>query len=149
MSYRYFEDFQPGETVELGSHRVTEAEIIAFAKQFDPQTFHTDPVAARETGFGELVASGWHTSAMFMRLLVDGLLKESSAIASPGVDELRWRRPVRPGDTLSARATVFDAVPSHTRADRGLVRHDCTVTNQKGEVVMTLRTLAFFARKPG
>jgi acyl dehydratase len=149
MPFRHFEDFHPGDTVELGSHTVTAAEIVAFATAWDPQTFHVDAKAAEESGFGGLVASGWHTSAIFMRLLVDGLLKKSSAIASPGVDELRWKKPVRPGDVLSARVTVFDAVPSRTRPDRGLVRHDGIVTNQRGETVMTVRTLAFFGRKPG
>ncbi len=148
MAFRYFEDFVPGETVALGSRAVGEAEIIAFAQSYDPQWFHTDPVRAQESAFGGLVASGWHISAVFMRIFVDGMLRESSALASPGVDELRWKKPLRPGDVLSATATVAEVMPSHTKPDRGLVKHDCTVTNQRGETVMTLRTLALFARRP-
>lgn len=148
MAYRYFEDFRPGETIELGSRTVTEAEIIAFARDYDPQSFHIDPEAARHTALGGIIASGWHTAALFMRLFVDGALKESSALASPGVDELRWLKPVRPGDRLGARITVLDAVPSRSKPDRGLVRHACEVTNQRGETVMTMRTLALFGRRP-
>lgn len=147
MTYRYFEDFRPGETIELGYRTVTEAEIIAFARDYDPQTFHIDPEAARHSAFGGIVASGWHTAALFMRLFVDGALKESSALASPGVDELRWLKPVRPGDRLSARITVIDAVPSRSKPDRGLVRHACEVANQHGETVMSMRTLALFGRR--
>ncbi len=148
MAFHYFEDFQPAATMTLGSHRITEAEIIAFARDYDPQLFHTDPEAARQSTFGGLVASGWHSCALFMRLLVDGLLKESSALASPGVDEIRWLKPVRPGDVLEARLTVLDVTPSRSKADRGLVRHACELSNQRGEVVMTMRTLALFGRRP-
>jgi acyl dehydratase len=148
MTFRYFEDFVVGETVALGSRAVAEDEIIAFARSYDPQWFHTDPVAAKNSAFGGLAASGWHTSAVFMRLFVDGMLGQSSALASPGVDALRWKKPVRPGDVLSATATVAEATLSHTKPDRGLVKHDCTVTNQRGETVMTLRTLALFGRRP-
>jgi len=149
MAFHAFEDFHPGDTVELGSRAVTEADIIAFATQFDPQTFHVDPEAARSSSFGGLVASGWHSCGIFMRLLVDSLLKESSALASPGVDEIRWLRPVRPGDVLKGKVTVIDATPSRSKPDRGLVRHACELSNQRGEVVMTMRTLAFFGRKRG
>lgn len=148
MAFRYFEDFRLGEKVELGSYPVTEAEVLAFARQYDPQRMHVDPDFARQTGFGGLIASGWHTSAMFMRMFADGMLLESSAIASPGVDTIRWIRPVRPGDVLRADATVIEITPSRSRSDRGLVKHDCIVTNQNNETVMTLRTLALFARRP-
>jgi acyl dehydratase len=149
MTYHYFEDFRPGDTVTLGSRAMTEAEIIAFARDYDPQVFHTDPEAARRSTFGGLVASGWQSCAIFMRLLVDGLLKDSSALASPGVDEIRWLKPVRPGDVLAARLTVLEATPSRSKPDRGLVKHACELSNQRGEVVMTMRTLALFGRKPG
>lgn len=148
MAFYYFEDFRPGETIALGDRAITEADIIAFARDYDPQVFHTDPEAARHSTFGGLVASGWHSCAIFMRLLVDGLLKESSALASPGVDEIRWLKPVRPGDTLSARITVLDATPSRSKPDRGLVRHACELSNQRGEVVMTMRALSIFGRRP-
>jgi acyl dehydratase len=148
MPFRYFEDFRLGETLALGSYAVSEAEILAFARQYDPQRMHVDLDFARQTPFGGLIASGWHTSAMFMRLFVDGMLLESSAIASPGVDSIRWIRPVRPGDVLRADATVIEITPSRTRTDRGLVKHDCTVINQNDELVMTLQTLALFSCRP-
>ncbi len=148
MTYRYFEDFRPGDTIALGSRGLSEADIIAFARDYDPQSFHIDPEAAQHSTFGGLVASGWHSCVIFMRLLVDGLLEESSALASPGVDEIRWLKPVRPGDRLSAKITVIDATPSRSKPDRGLVRHACELSNQRGEVVMTMRTLALFGRKP-
>ena len=147
MTYRYFEDFRPGEIVTLGSRSISEAEITAFARDYDPQSFHIDAEAARHSAFGGLVASGWHSCAIFMRLFVDGLLKESSALASPGVDEIRWLKPVRPGDRLSGKVTVTDITPSRSKPDRGLVRHFCELSNQRGEVVMTMRTLALFARR--
>jgi acyl dehydratase len=148
MAFRYFEDFRLGEKTNLGSHRVTEEEMLAFARDYDPQRIHTDRAFAERSGFGGLIASGWHTCAMFMRMLVDAMLMESSAIASPGVDGIRWLRPVRAGDMLRAEAVVIEITPSRTKPDRGLVKHDCTVVNQAGELVMTLRTLALFARRP-
>lgn len=148
MPFRYFEDFHLGEKVDLGSHAVTEAEMLAFARDYDPQRIHVDRAFAEESGFGGLIASGWHTCAMFMRLLVDAMLYESSAIASPGVDTIRWLRPVRAGDVLRAEAVVIEVTPSRSKADRGLVKHDCTVLNQNNEMVMTLRTLALFSRRP-
>jgi acyl dehydratase len=148
MAFRYFEDFHPGETIALGSKTVTEADITAFARDFDPQSFHTDPKAALQSTFGGLVASGWHSCAIFMRLLVDGLLKESSALASPGVDEIRWLKPVRPGDRLSARIEIIEATPSRSKPDRGLVKHACALSNQNDDIVMTMRGLSIFGRRP-
>lgn len=148
MAFRYFEDFQPGETFPLGSRAVAETDIIAFAREYDPQLFHTDPQAAHQSSFGGLVASGWHSCGIFMRLLVDGLLRESSALASPGVDEIRWLKPVRPGDLLSARLTVLETIPSRSKPDRGLVKHLGELSNQRGEVVMTIRALSLFGRRP-
>ena len=147
MTFRYFEDFPPGEAVELGSRVVTEADIIAFARDFDPQLFHMDPAAARQSRFGGLVASGWHSCCIFMRLFVDGLMLQSSALAGLGVDEIRWPRPVHPGDRLSARATVLEATPSRSKPDRGFVKHACELSNQHGDKVMTMRALALFGRR--
>jgi acyl dehydratase len=101
-----FEDFTPGRVFELGSVEVTEHEIIEFAARYDPQPFHVDPDAAAETIFGGLIASGWHTCSMCMRLLVDGLLSRSTSLGSPGMEQIRWTTPVRPGDQLTARSTV-------------------------------------------
>lgn len=148
MGFRYFEDFHVGEKMELGRRAVSEAEILAFARQYDPQRLHVDRDFARRSSFGGLIASGWHSCAIFMRIFVDGLLMESSAIASPGVDGIRWIRPVRPGDVLRAEAVAVEATPSLSKPDRGLVKHDCKVFNQKDELVMTIRTLALFARRP-
>jgi acyl dehydratase len=148
MTFRYFEDFHLGEKSDLGSHHVTEAEMLAFARDYDPQRIHTDRDFATRMHFGGLIASGWNTCAIFMRLFVDALLYESSAIASPGVDSIRWLRPVRAGDVLRGEVVVIEVTPSHSKPDRGLVKHDCVVFNQDNERVMTLRSLAFFARRP-
>jgi acyl dehydratase len=127
---------------------VTHDEIVTFALQFDPQPFHTDDEAARRTFYGGLLASGWHTTAILMRLLWETFLKDAASLGSPGVDEVRWIKPVRPGDTLRARFTVTEARPSQSRPDRGIVRSFSEVFNQHGEVVMTLRGLGLFARRP-
>jgi acyl dehydratase len=148
MTFRYFENFRVGEKTDLGRYTVTEAEILTFARQYDPQRIHTDRDFAAQGNFGGLIASGWHTCAMFMRMLVDAMLMESSAIASPGVDGIRWIRPVRAGDVLHATAEAIEVTPSRTRPDRGLVKHDCKVFNQQDELVMALRTLALFSRRP-
>jgi acyl dehydratase len=145
---RYFEDFQVGDIFDLGSTTVTEEEIIRFARQFDPQPFHTDPVLARDSIFGGLVASGWHTTAMFMRLFFDGLLHETASIASPGVDDVRWLKPVRPGDVLRAHFTVIESTPSKSKASLGIVRSRCEVFNQADELVMSLVGVHFFGRRP-
>ena len=144
----YFEDFTPGQVIELGSWTITRDEIIAFAKQFDPQPFHLDDEAAKKTIYGGLIASGWHTGSIMMRLLYDGLVKDTVSLGSPGVDELRWVKPVRPGDTLSARVTVLECVPSRSKPDRGLVRSVVELRNQHGEVVVTSKGLSLFGRRP-
>jgi acyl dehydratase len=134
---RYFEDYVPGATYEFGSIVVTEEEIIEFAKRYDPQTFHVDPIAARKTGFGSLIASGWHTAALAMRLLVDNYISHVASLGSPGADELRWPKPVRPGDELYIRVKVLEARRSKSKPDRGVVRSFVEVLNQNQEVVMT------------
>ena len=144
----WWEDFKAGEVVEMGRHIFTERDIVEFARQFDPQPFHTDEAAARRTIYGGLLASGWHTAAIVMRLLWDTVLKDAASLGSPGVDEVRWLKPVRPGDTLRARFTVTGARPSSRRPDRGVVHSLSEVFNQHGELVMTIRGLGLYARRP-
>jgi acyl dehydratase len=144
----YFEDFATGQEVELGSVRVLEDEILDFARRFDPQPFHVDPEAAQRSVFGGLIASGWHTGAMWMRLYVDSLLGGDAGMGSPGIEELRWLAPVRPGDTLSGRLTVLDATPSERRPDRGTVRIRGEMVNQHGVTVMSMVSRGHFGRRP-
>ncbi len=145
---RYFEDFKPGEVIELGSRTITKGAIVAFAREFDPQVFHVDEEAAKQTIYGGLLASGWHTGSLLMRLLYEGLLKGTVSLGSPGIDELRWLRPVRPGDTLSARMTVVESIPSRSKPDRGIIRSVLEMRNQHGEVVLTLRGMSLLGRRP-
>ena len=145
---RYFEDFQIGDSSELGPVTVTEAEIVEFAERFDPQPFHVDARAAQASPFGGLIASGWHTTALFMGMFVRGVLLESASLGSPGVEEIRWTAPVRPGDTLRGRSTISDVQPSATNPRRGTVITTNEVVNQHGEVVMRLKARGFFARRP-
>jgi acyl dehydratase len=144
---RYFEDYIPGAAIECGEIRVDEAEIIEFARRFDPQEMHLDPIAAAHGRFGGLIASGWHTAAMMMRLFADNFLSKVASLASPGVDELRWLKPVRPGDALRIRVSVLEAVPSRSRPDRGLVRTLVEVLNQRDEVVMSLKPMNIIGRR--
>ena len=146
--YHYFEDFNAGDVIELGSRTVTQDEIILFARAYDPQPFHVDPVQARDSFFGGLVASGWHTAGIYMRLLVDGLLNDTVSMGSPGVDELRWRRPVHPGDTLRATFTVLECIPSKSRPTLGIVRGRGEVFDEDGELVMSVVSAGFFGRAP-
>ena len=146
---RYFEDYAPGFTVDCGTVSISEAEIIAFAKEYDPQPFHVDPVAAADGPFGGLIASGWHTSSLAMRQLVDHWISQESSLGSPGVEEMRWPSPVRPGDTLHVRATVLEARRSKSKPDRGIVRSVSEVTNQNGDTVLRLIATNFIlARHP-
>ena len=148
MQTRYLEDFRPGQTIELGSRSVDRDEIIEFARKYDPQPFHVDEEAGRRSIYGGLIASGWHTVAMLMRLLVDTVASRSASMGSPGIDEIRFLRPVRPGDTLSARMIVLDVVPSRSKADRGHVRASYEVFNQHGDKVMTMIGLGIYGRRP-
>ena len=143
----WFEDYVPGAVHDLGSVMVDEQEIIAFARQFDPQPFHLDKEWAEKSAFGGLIASGWHTACMAMRLIVDHYLSEVSSEGSPGIDELRWLRPVRPGDQLSVRATILDARLSRSRPERGIVRSQIETLNQSDEVVMHLTSTIFIRRR--
>ena len=144
---RYFEDFKVGDSSELGPVSVSEEEIVDFAKRFDPQPFHIDPEAAKSSPFGGLIASGWHTTALFMGMFVRGILLDSASLGSPGIEELRWTAPVRPGDTLTGRTTITDVQPSKTNVNRGTVFTTNEVFNQDGERVMTLKARGFFARR--
>ena len=134
---RYFEDYIPGTVHEFGSVTIQQDEIIEFARRFDPQPFHTDSEKAKQSAFGGLIASGWHTASLAMRLLVDHYVSPVASLGSPGVDEIRWRKPVRPGDTLSVRVTVVESRVSRSKPDRGTIRSYVEVLNQNHEVVMT------------
>jgi acyl dehydratase len=145
---RYFEDFAPGQTYDAGSVTVTEDDIIGFARQYDPQPFHVDPAAARASIYGGLIASGWHTTALAMRLLVDSIFKDTAGMGSPGVDEIRWVRPVRPNDTLSVSLTILETRGSESRPDRGIIRFRVEAHNQAAERAMHMTGAGFIARRP-
>ena len=144
VGQRHFEDFVPGAVAEFGPIAVDEAEVVAFAERYDPQPIHTDPVAAAGGPFGGLIASGWHTASLVMRLLVDNYLARDASLASPGIDELRWVWPVRPGDRLRVRATVVEARRSQSKPDRGLVRTKIEALNQDDRVVMSMVAMNLF-----
>jgi acyl dehydratase len=146
---RYLDDYVEGDMHELGTFTVEQDELLAFARQYDPQNFHTDPVAAERTIFRGLIASGWHTAGLMMRLYAREYLTHVASLASPGLDELRWPAPVRPGDVLSVRVTVQSARVSKSKPDRGIVTSFVEVTNQRGETVMTLKPVNIIARRPG
>jgi acyl dehydratase len=145
---RYFEDFKVGDVTELGPVSVTEEEIVEFAERYDPQPFHIDPEAAVSSPFGGLIASGWHTTALFMGMFVRGILLDSASMGSPGVEEIRWTAPVRPGDQLSARVTVTDAQPSANTPGRGTIFTTSEVFNQDGTPVLRMKARGFFALRP-
>jgi acyl dehydratase len=151
MALRYFEDFVPlvdGAPIELGAHAFTTDGIVEFARAYDPQRMHTDVEQARSSIYGGLIASGWHTVAVYMRLLVDAVIGRSESLGSPGIENLRWLKPVRPGDTLQGRFTVLEARPSRSRPDWGVVRSRGEMVNQDGATVMQLEAVNFFARRP-
>jgi acyl dehydratase len=147
-AFRYFEDFSQGQTFELGSFTLTADEIIDFARRYDPQPMHTDPRAAERSIYGGLIASGWQTAINFMRLVVDAIIRDSDSIGSPGIDQLRWLKPVRPGDTLRARFSILDARPSNSRPEWGIVRSRGEVFNQADELVLLIEAVNFFGRRP-
>ena len=132
---RYFEDFRPGEVIEFGDYLVTEEEIVDFARRYDPQPFHVDRKAAAESIYGGLIASGWMTGSIMMRLLVDHFIAPASSMGSPGVDEVRWVRPVRPGDRLHVRVTIVDTKRSQSKPDRGIVQVQQEITTPRGDRV--------------
>ncbi|HEY0847616.1 MAG TPA: MaoC family dehydratase [Noviherbaspirillum sp.] len=144
----YFEDFEIGKTIEVGSRTVTEEEILDFATKFDPQPFHIDKNAAEHSIYGGIIASGWHTCSMMMRLMVDGFLRTAASMGSPGVDEIRWIKPVRGGDTLTVTTTALETRPSASKPDRGVVVTLWQAKNQHGEVVATIKGMGMFQRRP-
>ncbi len=144
----YFEDFRVGDAFDLGNTTVTEEEIVAFAKHYDPQPFHVSPELAQKSPFGGLIASGWQTIALFMRLFVDVILNNAISLASPGADEIHWLKPVYPGDVLNARLTVVERTPSRSRPEMGIVRFKWEMLNQADERVLTLQSTHFLGRKP-
>jgi acyl dehydratase len=145
----YFEDFTPGAVLEFGSIEMTEEEIVGFARRYDPQPCHLDREAGKASIFGDLCASGWNTTAVMMRMWVDSILSPEASLGSPGVDELRWLKPVYPGDRLRCRLEVLEATPSRSRPFMGSVRLKGEVLNQKGEVVLSMTGISFFRRRPG
>jgi acyl dehydratase len=149
MAMRYFEDVRVGDTDVLGSHTMTEEEIVAFARKYDPQPFHLDPEAAKASIFGGLIASGWHTCAVMMRLSVEaGRRRQAVTTGSPGIDSCRWLKPVRPGDTLTARLEVLDTWASRTRPV-GFVRSRIEMANQRGETVLVVVGISMYRRREG
>jgi len=147
MGPKAFEDFRVGQLIPLTDYSLNEAEMIDFAVKYDPQPMHTDPEAAANSPFGGLIASGWLTTAIFMRMQFDALIADSLCVASPGVDEIRWLLPVRPGDTLSGECRVTEVRPSRSKPDRGAVFCQAAIRNQNGEDVMTIATRAIFLRR--
>jgi acyl dehydratase len=145
---RYFEDYVVGRSSEHGSVVVEEAEVLEFGRRFDPQPFHVDPDAAAAGPFGGLIASGWHTCALMMRLLAEEYLSPVSSLGSPGIDELRWMLPVRPGDELTLHTTVEDARLSRSKPDRGLVRTRVELANRAGDVVLRLSAMNLIRVRP-
>src|SRR5262249_6815351 len=145
----HFEDYPVGMVSEVGEIVVTEQEIIDFARRYDPQDMHMDPAKAAQGMFGGLIASGWHTCAMMMRLYAEQYLPRAASIASPGIDESRWIHPVRPGDRLRVRVTVLEARRSQSKPDRGMVRSLVEVLNQDSAVVMSLRPINLLRCRDG
>ncbi len=143
----YWEDFETGERKNIGSVVVDKDEVIKFASRYDPQPFHVDEAAAKQSIYGGLIASGWHTCAMVMRLMCDSYLLESASLGSPGIENVRWLRPVRPGDRLTAFRTIEETRLSTSRPDRGIVKTLWEVENQKGELVLTMSGIQFFLRR--
>jgi acyl dehydratase len=148
MPTRYLEDFEPGSIHPAGRVQLSEEEILEFARRYDPQVFHVDPEAARASIYGGLIASGWQTVAVTMRQLVDHVFGDSASMGSPGVDEIRWLRPVRPGDTLFPRVTVLETRVSRSKPDRGVLRFRVDVDNQDGEPTMSMVGASIMGRRP-
>ena len=145
---KYFEDVAIGETTRFGRYEVTREEIVEYARQFDPQPFHLDEEAARLSIYGGLIASGWHTGAMFIRMVCDGMIPGHATAGARGFDDLRWIKPVRPGDVLSVESVVREKNAGR-RPDLGTVKVESRISNQRGEVVMSLVSLVLYRRRPG
>jgi acyl dehydratase len=145
---RYWEDLEAGQTYALGSATLSEEEIVAFALKFDPQPFHIDREAAKASMFGGIIASGWHTCSVSMRLLADNFLHPETSLGSPGIDEVRWPKPVRAGDTITASLSVTGKRPSASKPFMGLVFYDWKAVNQNGETVVTMKGTNLLKRRP-
>ena len=145
---RFFEDYLQGQILEFGPVLVDQEEIVEFAEKFDPQYFHTDSKRAEDSIYGGLIASGWHTASMVMRLLVENYLPVQASLGSPGVDELRWLKPVYPGDQLNVRTNVLESKRSRSKTDRGIITTLIEVINQDREMVMSLKAVNFLLLKP-
>jgi acyl dehydratase len=145
---RYWDDYEIGQKFDLGSTSFTADEIVEFARKYDPQSFHVDAAAAARSMFGGLIASGWHVVSKLMRLFVDNYVDQRTTLGSPGVDEIRWLKPVRPGDTLTAWVECAAKVPSKSRPTMGVVHEHWRATNQKGELVMTATGINMVRRRP-
>jgi acyl dehydratase len=145
----YFEDYPPGAVFTGGAYPVTEADILEFASRWDPQGMHIDPAFASRGPFAGLIASGWHTGAMMMRMFVENFLSDASSLASPGLDELRWLNPVRAGDVLSLRVSVIEARRSRSKPDQGILKSLVEVLDQTGEVKMSLKPVSLIRCRPG
>jgi acyl dehydratase len=145
----YFEDLEVGAETYFGSYDVTREEVLEFARKYDPQPFHLSDEAAARTHFGRLAASGWHTAAMTMAVIARHVVdQEQAGLGSPGIDELRWKKPVYPGDTLHVRGQVLEKAPSRSRPEMGSFRTETTVTNQDDQVVMTFTSIVLIRRRP-
>jgi len=147
MSKLYLDDLKVGQIYRLGSQKFTEKEITAFAERYDPQPFHIDHEAAASSIYGGVIASGWQTVCVFMRLFVDGLLSQSAAMGSPGLDDLRWLKPVRPGDELEGSVEVLEVRPSRSKPDRGIARLRCVMTEIDGEEVLAFVAKVLFKKR--
>ena len=151
MAFKYYwEDFKVGERVVLGNKTITEDEIIGFAKEFDPQPFHVDKTKAEQSFFGGIIASGWHTCSIAMRMMCDAYLNESASIGSPGVENVRWLKPVRPGDALRGERVILESRASSSKPDIGIVKSRWEMFNQHDEMVMSMEGISMFLRRtPG
>jgi acyl dehydratase len=147
MSTLYLDDFAVGQRFELGQKTITAAEIVEYARDYDPQPFHLDEDAAAKSPFGGLVASGWQVGAIAMRLLVDNLLRRAASLGSPGLDKVQWLAPVRPGDTLTMSGVVLEVIPSRSKRDRGVVMSRYEMHNQRGELIYAVEGAGMFGRR--
>lgn len=148
MAFHYcWEDFEVGRVFEHGARTLSEEDIVRFAREWDPQRYHTDPQAAKDTPFGGLIASGWQSCGVLMRLMCDAYLNQSSCVGSPGIDEIRFLKPVRPGDTLRFRSTVLESSPSRSKPERGSVLFRWELLNQDGEVVLSMMGRQLYLRR--
>ncbi|MEH6545720.1 MAG: MaoC family dehydratase [Sneathiella sp.] len=148
MSIIYFEDFSVGDKTFFGEKKVTREEILEFAQKYDPQSFHVDENAANESIYGGLIASGWHTGGMLMRMMVDNMVNQRAGLGSPGFDDLRWILPVRPNDVLRFESTVIEARKSSSRPDMGIIRAQIYLFNQNDEKVLSVKTIGMMKTRP-